>query len=100
MRFCNEHGLHYISDEVFALSVLPHVEDAEDAGPPFVSALTVVGGQADTESNAAIIDRSRVHVLWSLSKDFASSGVRFVSLSFELNHNQSLNLDPELRHRV
>ena len=80
MRFCNEHGLHYISDEVFALSVLP---DEDDAGPPFVCALKVMGGQAETEENAAVIDISHVHVLWSLSKDFASSGVRLVSLSFE-----------------
>ena len=72
MQFCAKHNLHYISDEIYGLSVLPESEEEEDAGPPFISALAV--------ANDELIPRSHVHVLWSLSKDLAASGIRLVSL--------------------
>ncbi|EAW11041.1 aminotransferase gliI [Aspergillus clavatus NRRL 1] len=52
IRFCNDKGIHYISDEVYALSTFenPELPDA----PPFVSALEID----------------------STSKDFGSSGFR------------------------
>jgi aspartate/methionine/tyrosine aminotransferase len=66
MRFCQEHGLHYISDEIFALSVF---ETPDSKGNPFVSALSLMD---------EAIDSSRVHVVWSASKDFGCSGIRMV----------------------
>jgi aspartate/methionine/tyrosine aminotransferase len=66
LRFCQERGLHYISDEIFALSVF---ENPDAAGNPFVSALSLIDEG---------IDSSRVHVVWSASKDFGCSGIRMV----------------------
>ncbi|KAE8163403.1 pyridoxal phosphate-dependent transferase [Aspergillus tamarii] len=67
IRFCHSKGIHYISDEVYALSSFqnPELPDA----PPFVSAL-----QIDVKGIGC--DLSRVHTFWSTSKDFGSSGFR------------------------
>ncbi|KAK2874943.1 hypothetical protein FQN49_001917 [Arthroderma sp. PD_2] len=67
IRFCHGKGIHYISDEVYALSSFenPELPDAS----PFVSAL-----QIDVAGIGCNL--SRVHTFWSTSKDFGSSGYR------------------------
>lgn len=57
-------------------------EFASSAGPaaPFVSALALDTSTPGSEEEQQI-DRSRVHVIWSTSKDFGSSGIRMVRLS-------------------
>ena len=62
----------------------------EERGEPFVSALALLGDNEnenstvngeETTENAAIdkeVDQSLVHVIWSLSKDLGSSGIRIV----------------------
>jgi aspartate/methionine/tyrosine aminotransferase len=69
VKFCQSHNIHYISDEVYALSVFPTI-GVEDA-VPFVSALSL-------DLKALECDASRVHTIWSTSKDFGSSGIRMV----------------------
>ncbi|GIK07526.1 hypothetical protein Aspvir_003192 [Aspergillus viridinutans] len=67
LQFCERHDLHLISDEVYALSIF---DSADSKGlPPFVSALSL---------NPVALDCAphRVHVIWSISKDFGSSGIR------------------------
>lgn len=65
LNFCGRHHLHYISDEVYAMSV--HSRKSKgDKVPKFVSALSLTGG------------RGLVHVIYSLSKDFGCSGIRLV----------------------
>ncbi|TVY87214.1 putative aminotransferase [Lachnellula willkommii] len=54
MKFCEEKGLPYVSDEAYALCQF-------SKGTPFISALEVGEG---------ILDRSRVHVIWTASKAF------------------------------
>ena len=74
--FCHERGLHLVSDEVYALSVL------ENSSTPFVSVLEALGApasQREPQGTAEPIHPSRVHQVWSLSKDFGSSGIRMVS---------------------
>lgn len=68
-RFCQDHDIHLISDEVYALSTFdsPDFEDPV----PFMSALSL-------DLPTLGIDPSRVHVIWSISKDFGSSGLRMV----------------------
>ncbi|ROT35117.1 1-aminocyclopropane-1-carboxylate synthase C [Sodiomyces alkalinus F11] len=66
MQFCQKHNIHLISDEIYALSIWEN-PDAPDA-PPFTSTLSI-----DT---AGRIDPSLVHVLWGMSKDFGSNGIR------------------------
>ena len=72
--------MHYISDEIFGLSMLSEdVEIGRDAGPPFVSALSIGSEGSSSEQSELPIQRSHVHVLWGLSKAFAASGIRLVS---------------------
>jgi aspartate/methionine/tyrosine aminotransferase len=78
MEFCQEHGLHLISDEVFALTKL---NDIHDDPPNFVSALALT--EPLVPEGAVKVDPSRVHVVWSASKLFGSSGFRVVSSSSE-----------------
>ncbi|TGO36010.1 hypothetical protein BHYA_0138g00230 [Botrytis hyacinthi] len=67
MDFCHEKQIHYISDEIGALSAFN-----TDPEKPFTSALGLV-------EEGKGINRSRVHVMWSPSKDFGCAGMRVVS---------------------
>lgn len=69
LHFCKKQGLHFISDEVYALSVF----DCPDLRHPrpFVSVLSL-----DLDEIGA--EKDRVHVVWSTSKDFGQSGFRMV----------------------
>lgn len=71
LRFCTRYGIHFISDEVYALSRFnsPDLPDAQ----PFVSVLSLPLDDIGA-------DKSRVHVVWSTSKDFGQSGFRVVRL--------------------
>ncbi|KAJ8071231.1 hypothetical protein OCU04_001566 [Sclerotinia nivalis] len=66
MKFCKEKGLHYISDELFAMSDFGEEKE-------FVSALALVG---DGEGEESPMDASKVHVIYSMSKDFGAAGIR------------------------
>jgi len=70
IKFCHERGIHFVSDEVYALSSFS--SDTFPDPVPFVSALSI-----DVEGLGC--DPSRVHVVWSVSKDLGSSGFRLVS---------------------
>ncbi|RAK96462.1 aspartate aminotransferase [Aspergillus ibericus CBS 121593] len=66
MKFCSRNRLHLISDEIYALSVwenpqLPHAQQ-------FRSVLSM--------NIKEFMDPSMVHVVWGLSKDFGSTGLR------------------------
>ncbi|KAI1749148.1 aminotransferase GliI-like protein [Xylaria castorea] len=67
MRFCQRHNLHFISDEVFALSE----HGCADLRLPrkFTSALAI-------DAAAHGCDASRTHVIWSMSKDLGATGAR------------------------
>ncbi|KAL5364141.1 PLP-dependent transferase [Aspergillus floccosus] len=67
LKFCEEHKIHYISDEVYALSTIDSA-DSDDL-TPFISALSL-------DPSAVGCSPGRVHVIWSISKDFGSSGIR------------------------
>jgi gliotoxin/aspirochlorine biosynthesis aminotransferase len=75
MEFCQEHGLHLISDELFALMPL---EIASEGAPPFTSALSLT--EPLVPEGAVKVDPSRVHVIWSASKLFGSHAFRVVIL--------------------
>uniref|UniRef100_A0A0B7KGS8 Aminotransferase class I/classII large domain-containing protein n=2 Tax=Bionectria ochroleuca TaxID=29856 RepID=A0A0B7KGS8_BIOOC len=63
---CSQHGLHFISDEIYGKSTFqnPAIPDAT----PFVSTLSL-----DLQG---IIDQNRHHVLYGASKDFCANGLR------------------------
>ncbi|KAI5808589.1 pyridoxal phosphate-dependent transferase [Peziza echinospora] len=70
MRFCQKYNLHFISDEIYAMSVFdtPGSEFKES----FYSALGIdING---------IIDPDLVHVLYGMSKDFSANGLRLGAL--------------------
>merc|ERR1719350_491095 len=61
MRVCHRHGIHFISDEIYALSIF-------DSEEKFNSVLSIPIGE--------VPDPARTHVLWGLSKDFGLAGFR------------------------
>ncbi|KAI5925267.1 aminotransferase GliI-like protein [Camillea tinctor] len=67
MQFCQRHSLHFISDEVFALSE----HGCSDLRQPrkFTSALAV-------DAAAYGCDTDKIHMIWSMSKDLAATGAR------------------------
>ncbi|KAL9005587.1 MAG: hypothetical protein Q9188_001635 [Gyalolechia gomerana] len=66
MRFCQKHHIHFISDEIYAMSIYSTPDNT--ASIPFTSALSI-----DTTS---IIDANLVHILYGMSKDFSCNGLR------------------------
>ena len=80
LRFCSSRGMHFISDEVYALSSFQSHLNL----PPFVSVLSLLSDNPETDiegrhSSAKLINPSHVHVVWSLSKDLGCAGLRLVS---------------------
>ncbi|KAJ9144719.1 1-aminocyclopropane-1-carboxylate synthase [Pleurostoma richardsiae] len=67
MRFCHKHQIHFISDEVYGLSVF---ESGEGDAVPFTSALSI-----DFPAH-----RDFIHVTWGFSKDFGAAGMRLGAL--------------------
>ncbi|ORX56105.1 PLP-dependent transferase [Piromyces finnis] len=63
INFCHKHKLHFISDEIYALSQFRDSFDGKKAN--FVSVTSL-----------DLPDPSRVHVLYGLSKDFCMNGFR------------------------
>ncbi|KAK8044766.1 hypothetical protein PG993_004790 [Apiospora rasikravindrae] len=82
IKLCHKKGIHFISDEIYALSSFAN-PDLGDRAVPFVSAL-----QLDIQGMGC--DLSRVHTIWSLSKDFGSSGLRMASTFIPQRHRYSL----------
>ncbi|EDU45581.1 Aspartate tyrosine aromatic aminotransferase [Pyrenophora tritici-repentis] len=75
LRFCNKYSIHLISDEIYALSVY----DTDESRPGFTSVLSL-----DT---TGLIDRSLIHVMYGMSKDFAAAGLRLGCL---VTYNEEL----------
>jgi aspartate/methionine/tyrosine aminotransferase len=77
MCLCQEYDIHFICDEIYALSVWENTVDAQPTAIPFQSCLSV-----DTES---LVDRSRIHVIWGMSKDFGANGLRLGAIVTQEN---------------
>lgn len=75
-QFCQDRDIHLISDEVYALSCFDN-DELDSELPPFISALHL-------DLDRLRVERARVHVIWSTSKDFGSSGLRMVRLPASL----------------
>jgi gliotoxin/aspirochlorine biosynthesis aminotransferase len=70
LQFCEKNNLHFISDEIYALSVF------SSSGIEFSSVL-----QADLDRLE--VNPNRVHMMYSVSKDLGSSGFRTVSVLYD-----------------
>ncbi|MCJ1479643.1 hypothetical protein MMC13_008329 [Lambiella insularis] len=66
LRFCQKHKIHFISDEVYALSTFS--TPANMTSQPFISVLSL-----DLQG---LIDPKLVHLLYGMSKDFSCNGFR------------------------
>lgn len=66
MHLCQKHGIHLISDEIYALSIWHNPEYPNATA--FTSVLAI-----DTKG---VIAPELVHVQWGLSKDFGANGLR------------------------
>ncbi|MCJ1433827.1 hypothetical protein MMC27_003192 [Xylographa pallens] len=66
LRFCQKHQIHFISDEVYALSTFS--TPTNTTSQPFVSVLSI-----DLRD---LIDSRLVHLVYGMSKDFSSNGFR------------------------
>jgi aspartate/methionine/tyrosine aminotransferase len=86
LRFCHINNLHFISDEVYALSSFQE----DPTSPPFVSVLSLLDSNGST-SGAPSVMASRVHTVWSLSKDFGCSGIRLVRLTVFCHYRPGVN---------
>ncbi|KAJ5879747.1 hypothetical protein N7455_003212 [Penicillium solitum] len=87
LDFCRRRDLHYISDEVYALSA----HQPPPAGfSPFVSILQFVESQMS----------ERTHVIYSLSKDFGCNGIRLGALISQSNQAVRLSAALSLHSQV
>ncbi|PNS14333.1 hypothetical protein CAC42_6846 [Sphaceloma murrayae] len=73
VHFCRRRGLHYVSDEAYALTTFPSETSSLDI--PFTSVMSLPRYVIDSHL-------PYIHVIWSASKAFGSSGARL--------HNQPL----------
>src|SRR5690606_16708984 len=71
LSLCQRHNLHLVSDEVYALShySTPHNADAV----PFTSILAL-------PEAATLMNPKNIHLLYGMSKDFSSNGLRIGAL--------------------
>ncbi|KAF2446658.1 PLP-dependent transferase [Karstenula rhodostoma CBS 690.94] len=83
LRFCQKHKIHFISDEVYALSIFPNPEMPTPI--PFTSVLSL-------DLVEMGVDTSRVHMVWSLSKDLGQSGFRMGCMVSQSNQEMSVGL--------
>lgn len=77
MEFCENHGLQFISDEIYALSTW---NEQVESGPPLVPFQSALG--IDTKG---LIEPAKVHVIWGMSKDFGANGIRIGSIISQSN---------------
>lgn len=68
MKLCQKYGVHFVSDEIYALSIFENTIDTGVELVEFESALAIASDD--------VIDPARVHVLWGMSKDFGANGIR------------------------
>lgn len=86
MALCEKYKIHLISDEIYALSVWGNTVDEKPAPVPFESALSI--------PTDGVMDPSRLHVVWGMSKDFGSNGIRMGAVISQHNPNLHAALVP------
>ncbi|KGB77237.2 hypothetical protein CNBG_3075 [Cryptococcus deuterogattii R265] len=78
-KFCQNKDLHLVSDEIYALSIYDNKDFPEAL--PFTSMLSL-----NVQKELGIdFDRSRLHVVYGMSKDFCANGLRVGSLVSQHN---------------
>lgn len=81
--FCEQADLHFVSDEIYALSTFGRTTPSQShigSGKRFLSPVTEFVSVLSRDLEKLRVDGRRVHLLYSISKDFGCSGLRFVRL--------------------
>ncbi|RDW70934.1 hypothetical protein BP6252_07497 [Coleophoma cylindrospora] len=79
--FCEKHNLHFISDEIYGMSEI-NLGRTDFLALPFLSVLEIDLQMLD-------VNPARVHMIYSISKDLGSSGLR---LGFIVTQQSDLRL--------
>ncbi|KAK7427600.1 hypothetical protein QQZ08_005875 [Neonectria magnoliae] len=98
LQFCEAQDIQYISDEIYGMSAWgpPRYRDSEitseKAAPVLESMETKFTSVLSMDLHRMKVNPARVHVVYALSKDLGSSGLRLGFLVTQRN--------PELRHAM
>ncbi|KAJ1461968.1 pyridoxal phosphate-dependent transferase [Pelagophyceae sp. CCMP2097] len=78
VRFCCARGMHLIADEIYAATAFANAPAVPGAAPcaQFVSARVIAERLAADDAEISAWAERQLHVLWGLSKDASSSGIR------------------------
>ncbi|KNG90681.1 aspartate aminotransferase [Aspergillus nomiae NRRL 13137] len=84
MELCQKYQMHFISDEIYALSVWTNTVDESPKPVDFESSLSL--------DLTGIIDPQLVHILWGVSKDFGANGLRLGVIISQANRDMLMAL--------
>ncbi|KAL6862023.1 PLP-dependent transferase [Trichoderma novae-zelandiae] len=91
LQYCQKDNLHFVSDEIYALSTFGDLgESSETSKKVYRSPETEFVSVLSRDLGLLEVERSRVHVLYSISKDFGCSGIRLGCLVTQ--DNKSLRM--------
>lgn len=79
-QFCGRHNLHFVSDEIYALSEFPAAIN-EEFLPSFTSVLSL---EHDPRNH---INAKNIHAMYGASKDFGMGGLR---IGFLITRNEQV----------
>ncbi|KAF2280365.1 PLP-dependent transferase [Westerdykella ornata] len=86
LQYCQQADLHFISDEIYALSTFGTLEEEVDEhGEVLRSSSAEFYSVLQRDLVALGVESSRVHQIYSISKDFGSSGLRLGCLVTQSN---------------
>lgn len=86
LELCNRHQVHFISDEIYALSTFTNTVDTSVEIHPFESILSL--------NVSDYIDPAYVHAIWGISKDFGANGLRLGAVISQSNPKLHAALTP------
>ncbi|RYP29375.1 hypothetical protein DL767_006761 [Monosporascus sp. MG133] len=82
LQYCEEADLHFVSDEIYALSTFGAIDqDSTGSSERLESPSTDFVSVLSTDLQKLGVNGSRIHLLYSISKDLGSSGLRLVRLT-------------------
>ncbi|KAL2759317.1 hypothetical protein ACRALDRAFT_2038215 [Sodiomyces alcalophilus JCM 7366] len=86
LQYCEESDLHFVSDEIYALSTFGAIDpDERGRSKKFESPSTEFVSVLSRDLHKLGVNGSRVHLLYSISKDLGSSGIRLGCLVTQAN---------------
>ncbi|KAF2092843.1 PLP-dependent transferase [Rhizodiscina lignyota] len=92
LQYCEQEDLHFVSDEIYALSTFGAIkEDYAGCGEVFESPASDFVSVLSRDLRKLGVNSSRVHLIYSISKDFGGSGMRLGCLVTQGNNELRLS---------